>query len=890
MASFTDAITQFNPYVSQLPVDAMVKVGMQKQAQYEEGYKKIQSQIDQVAGLDVARDVDKQYLQSKLDELGNNLKSVAAGDFSNFQLVNSIAGMTKQVAKDEKVQNAVSSTAWYRKQKSLIESFRKEGKSSTQNEAWFNDDVSKWLNNPEVGASFSSEFTPYTDIDKKLREVADKIHEVDNSIENPYRRDNAGHTLYYKRDPKTGKTSVSTDPNSGGVPQIDDAILAIKTKGKPAEKILAAFYDSLTEDDMKQLRIDGWYHYRGASKDKFKKDISTEYNKNRDKLSDSLVNLNLELTTNTKLNDAEKSAIQAKITEINNKLNNGSLDKDYLNQISEIDKLDEAGLTDFKYKLYTQKHLTNLADDIAYQSVQQEYKTNPYAQMAMERRKLQFDYDDANRKHQEFLMNLSQDERHWMADYTYKVTKDSQDALGSKPIVTPGRIPTDVDRPDLLKLGKEIEGISGKSGQIAQLDAQYAPLITDPKVTNKKKYLDGLADAYSKDPSFINNKDISPNMKEYLRQRRALDILLGQKQSLYVSTEKASAGFDKQLNDIFVNDKSIVDKSGKVIFSPREIYEVAKDVRSYQVGAYFDYGTFLKKYKGTKKEAIAQAYVKNAMYNEAVRKGNTYLGRVNAPELTPTEKTILQIGTSTLNNKDAYVKDITKQKLEFQSNYLAQRMPERQTAIGTLSKDNKIDMDHVEQVLGRKEIEYSQGGIDVNAKKDYNPDTVASLREKKNVSYSIEKKYDGTANLIISAGTEKQIVPLSADEFTAYFPNYSKVNQINDIKYTVLASPNKTTNLSGVTDGSGAVNAYITGESLPQLAGTPLANLVRVDVDGSPFNDGSNRDKFIVRMYVNDNGVWKPRVLTPDYINEATLDYYLKNIGSATVNDVLQGK
>ena len=46
MASWTDnpqALTNFNPYVSQLPVEAMVKVGMQKQQQYDEGIQKIQT-------------------------------------------------------------------------------------------------------------------------------------------------------------------------------------------------------------------------------------------------------------------------------------------------------------------------------------------------------------------------------------------------------------------------------------------------------------------------------------------------------------------------------------------------------------------------------------------------------------------------------------------------------------------------------------------------------------------------------------------------------------------------------------------------------------------------------------------------------------------------------
>ena len=85
MASYTDAISTFNPYVSQIPVDAMVKVGMQKQAQYDQGVQKIQSYIDNVAGMEILNDADKEYLHSKLNQLGSDLKVVAAGDFSNQQ-------------------------------------------------------------------------------------------------------------------------------------------------------------------------------------------------------------------------------------------------------------------------------------------------------------------------------------------------------------------------------------------------------------------------------------------------------------------------------------------------------------------------------------------------------------------------------------------------------------------------------------------------------------------------------------------------------------------------------------------------------------------------------------------------------------------------------------
>ena len=110
MASFTDQISQFNPYIQELPVEAMAQVGMAKQAQYDQGVRKVQNYVDRVAGLEIAKPQHKQYLQSKMDELGNRLKTVAAGDFSNQQLVNSVSGMTGQIIKDPIIQNAVYST------------------------------------------------------------------------------------------------------------------------------------------------------------------------------------------------------------------------------------------------------------------------------------------------------------------------------------------------------------------------------------------------------------------------------------------------------------------------------------------------------------------------------------------------------------------------------------------------------------------------------------------------------------------------------------------------------------------------------------------------------------------------------------------------------------
>ena len=147
MASYTEninALTSQTPYRQQLPIDAMVSVGVQKQAQYNEGIQKIQGYIDNVAGLDVSKDIHKEYLQSKLNELGGKLKTVAAGDFSNFQLVNNVVGMTNQIVKDPVIQNAVYSTQVIRKGQQDMETAKQAGKSSPQNEAFWNQQITNW--------------------------------------------------------------------------------------------------------------------------------------------------------------------------------------------------------------------------------------------------------------------------------------------------------------------------------------------------------------------------------------------------------------------------------------------------------------------------------------------------------------------------------------------------------------------------------------------------------------------------------------------------------------------------------------------------------------------------------------------------------------------------
>jgi hypothetical protein len=224
-------------------------------------------------------------------------------------------------------------------------------------------------------------------------------------------------------------------------------------------------------------------------------------------------------------------------------------------------------------------------------------------------------------------------------------------------------------------------------------------------------------------------------------------------------------------------------------------------------------------------------------------------------------------------------------------------MPERQIKVGTLDMDNnKIDKARVEQLIGNKFREYAsygKGAVDTRKRGDFNPDTINDWRTGKGSAgliYTVEKNYDGSANLIIQKGKDSQVVPMTTSEFSAFFPNYAVSHGLDQIKMATLSSANHTTNVLGTRgQASGAVNAYFSGYDIPGLRESSIAPTVRLDVEGSPNNDGGAADKYQVRMYVYDGQVWKTSILNQKgYATEDGVQAILQNIGTETVSNVLK--
>lgn len=355
MASFTDIIPQFNPYVQQLPVEAMVSVGMEKQRRYDEGLQKIQSQFEQVAGLDVVRDVDKKYLQSKLNELGSNLKGFAASDFSNFQLVNSVGGMVKQVSNDKNVQNAVSSTAWYRKQLTEMEKQIAEGKSSVENIHDFEMQAQGWLGSEAPGEAFRGRYTPYIDVKKKiLTEVIGKIN------------------------PNLTEKDIPWEMNADGTPNVGKiAAVMSRVSGESvtSEQLQNAINASLTPAELNQLAISGRYQFKNVTSEQLVDIAKSKYDASIKDI-DNMINKLEAYATGSKSDAAEYNKTQDAITALNKRKEtlSGQLEK----QIKFVSQNpDEA-----KSEIYKDGFVNSFAEAFSWEKKKMNIIDNPYQNYA----------------------------------------------------------------------------------------------------------------------------------------------------------------------------------------------------------------------------------------------------------------------------------------------------------------------------------------------------------------------------------------------------------------------------------------------------------------------------------------------------------------------------
>lgn len=366
MASYTDKIPTFNPYVQQQPIDAMLKVGMYKQQKYEEGVKKIQTNIDNVAGLDIANPVQQKYLQSKLDALGNNLTFLAAGDFSDFSLVNSVNGMTKQITKDEDVINAVSSTAKLRAGYKKRAELAKKGLTDKNNDDYYDMYASDYVNSQDLKASFNAEYIPYTNIVKKLQEALVGAGESSTIAEEIFVTGPDGKPLVI----------------DGHYQYADSKSIDKLVTNKAA--VMAAISNVLNEGSVKQqLAIDGWATYRNIDATQLLEPLKVQYDDEKAKLEQQSIEITA-LLASPKLSPEQREMYTNVAAQIEAALLKN--DSTFMSLSQEAENDPES----FKQNYYTQEFKQRLMNQFVKNEESRTYGTNEALQQDNWRRDYAF--------------------------------------------------------------------------------------------------------------------------------------------------------------------------------------------------------------------------------------------------------------------------------------------------------------------------------------------------------------------------------------------------------------------------------------------------------------------------------------------------------------------
>lgn len=879
MASFTDQISQFNPYIQELPVEAMAQVGMAKQAQYDQGVRKVQNYVDRVAGLEIAKPQHKQYLQSKLDELGSRLKIVAAGDFSNQQLVNSVSGMTGQIIKDPIVQTAVYSTQVLKKGESDREIAVKAGKTSPANDDLWNDTKSAWFNDADLNTPFGGKFIERWDVDKKLTERAEKILKNPDTLtqEQPYKHDGKGNTLYYGTepvkdaqgkpviDPKTKqpvlRQTESLDP-SKGLPQYDEAMLRISVKGVSAEKLYNNFLDSLDSKDAQQLRIDARYKYKNATAESFAPDIAKFYGDKKALQSQEIVNLTGALAE-PGLTSEQKAAITARIGDLQQQEKDDVIEKEFLSTMEALK--DPRKLEKYKEDIYTQQHLINMAKDMSFKSYEQEIKSNPYMQMFMQKQNYNLDVmkfkDDSRAKWANIDIardRLEFDKFDKNRDYNYKVTKDKLE--NPDPIITTTTLPTETTA---KTVDDQWKVASGKRDLMIGLQNKYAArLFPGLTVDQQRKAFSDLWTKYDTNPT----GDYSPDEAEYLDQYRKANTAMMNASKLATAAEKIEEK---------VKAKVLKDVPSVAGYSSADVAKIAEFIDKFRfegqaVPLKDPLLKNLKIYKGGEYASLApllEKWVNGFGYNgkpsaEDISVKNTF-------ENLYKNKTIYKANTNASNEVAQYIADHTPKKL---------------------AQDMALDMDNAKTKASMNKYVTSAAITDneLNAESAGKVLKMMSGEDGGKTKAIIRKLEDGTTQAIFISpdGSETITLPISADQ-QGFFPEVKQSSPYGDLKTSIEISSNRTSDAmdkrSPQVDPVNAVSAPITGVDLPGFASRPdIASLVRFTPEGNYDNNGSSTDTYLLNMFIKDpkSNIWKARRITPNYIRWGGIENIMNNVGT----------
>lgn len=268
-----------------LDISVLGKAMQYKQQMYDTNVAQVQQLVNQYAGTDLLRDVDKQYFGERIGTLVNYINESGTRDWSRRSVATDIQNYVSN-ALDKNVLNAIGSTQAYRKQMAEIEDIKKNkpDQYSMQNEWFATQDYQRYMTSGQVGDTYRAQtYVPYTDVKNVLLENSKYLEKF--GVE--YHVDVLGGNQYFT---KIG-TSERIDPET-------------------AKQYLGMMMDSKVQN---QLYIDGQYAYKDLPAEIISKQYDSKLNAYTKSNNERINELRLKNLTATR---EQKAQIEANIAKL----------------------------------------------------------------------------------------------------------------------------------------------------------------------------------------------------------------------------------------------------------------------------------------------------------------------------------------------------------------------------------------------------------------------------------------------------------------------------------------------------------------------------------------------------------------------------------------------
>ena len=234
MASAYGHRREYRDWVNPYDVQMMNQVASYKQQLHNANFDKIQQMIDQYGSMDLAKDVDKAYLYSRLETLTNKANSLGTMNLASRGVSGELENIIKQSV-DDKVMNAYQGTQLYRADMARLKELEKLGEKGgyhINNAREAMESPNAWLNDGQVGSTYTGmNYKSYINVQEKYW---DKLKE-----------------LYKDMDGEFDVPLIGEDGKA-----VPGGMVRKKIRGMNSAEIRNIVENMMTPDEQDQLRID----------------------------------------------------------------------------------------------------------------------------------------------------------------------------------------------------------------------------------------------------------------------------------------------------------------------------------------------------------------------------------------------------------------------------------------------------------------------------------------------------------------------------------------------------------------------------------------------------------------------------------------------------------